>query len=112
MRSCTSQNVPANTGEYTVRPSISTSSLLAVLMAKPRALMAYCGPETMRHVQVAGEPQRLRDGHHAEAAQIVTGDHRHGRGGVDEPFAAARHGGHVGLGQLFDREALQVFELS
>jgi len=37
--SCTSQKVPANSGEYSVRPSISTSSLLAVPIVKPRALM-------------------------------------------------------------------------
>jgi len=39
--SCTSQNTPENNGVYTVRPSISTSSLLAVVLLKPRALMAH-----------------------------------------------------------------------
>src|SRR5438093_913723 len=39
--SCTSQNTPENNGVYTVRPSISTRSLLAVVPLKPRALMAH-----------------------------------------------------------------------
>jgi hypothetical protein len=39
--SCTSQKTPENSGEYTDRPSISTSSLLDALPANPRALMAY-----------------------------------------------------------------------
>ena len=39
--SCTSQNTPENNGVYTVRPSISTRSLLADVLLKPRALMAH-----------------------------------------------------------------------
>ena len=39
--SCSSQKTPANSGEYTVRPSISTSSLFARPLLKPRALMAH-----------------------------------------------------------------------
>src|SRR5207244_1294792 len=39
--SCASQKTPENSGEYTVRPSIITSSLLASTLAKPRAVMAY-----------------------------------------------------------------------
>ena len=37
---CASQNTPEYRGVYTVRPSISTSSLFEVLPLKPRALMA------------------------------------------------------------------------
>jgi hypothetical protein len=40
IRSCASQNTPENNGVYTVRPSISTSSLLPSELLKPRALMA------------------------------------------------------------------------
>src|SRR3989440_967020 len=39
--SCTSQNTPEKSGVYTVRPSISTRSLLAVVLLNPRALMAH-----------------------------------------------------------------------
>ena len=39
--SCASQNTPEKSGVYTVRPSISTSSLLASTLLKPRALIAY-----------------------------------------------------------------------
>src|SRR2546427_546329 len=38
--SCTSQNTPEYNGVYTVRPSMSTRSLLAVVLLNPRALMA------------------------------------------------------------------------
>jgi len=38
-RSWPSQNTPPNTGEYTVRPSIMTSILLAVVMLNPRVLI-------------------------------------------------------------------------
>ncbi|MFO1286542.1 MAG: hypothetical protein U1F49_08400 [Rubrivivax sp.] len=38
--SCASQNTPENVGVHIVRPSISTSSLLASVPLKPRAVMA------------------------------------------------------------------------
>ena len=40
--SCASQNTPEKSGVYTLRPSIRTSSLLATVPLKPRAVMAYC----------------------------------------------------------------------
>src|SRR5205814_10424074 len=39
--SCASQNTPENNGVYTVRPSIRTRSLLAVVLLNPRALIAH-----------------------------------------------------------------------
>src|SRR5207253_8712734 len=44
--SCTSQNTAEYSGVYTVRPSIRTSSLLAVVLLNPRALMAHCREST------------------------------------------------------------------
>src|SRR5437016_14677233 len=44
--SCTSQNTPEYNGVYTVRPSMSTRSLLAVVLLNPRALMAHCREST------------------------------------------------------------------
>jgi hypothetical protein len=41
MTCCASQKTPEKSGEYTVRPSIITSSLLASVLLKPRAVMAY-----------------------------------------------------------------------
>src|SRR5687768_13141023 len=41
MTCCASQKTPENSGEYTVRPSIITSSLLAEVALNPRAVMAY-----------------------------------------------------------------------
>src|ERR1043166_4091897 len=39
--SCASQNTPAYKGVYTVRPSIKTNILLAVVLLKPRPLIAH-----------------------------------------------------------------------
>jgi len=40
-KSCASQKTPEKSGVYSVRPSISTSSLLASTLLKPRAEIAY-----------------------------------------------------------------------
>jgi hypothetical protein len=42
--SCTSQKTPEKSGVYTLRPSISTSSLLANWLLKPRAVIAHLLP--------------------------------------------------------------------
>src|SRR2546430_16594786 len=52
--SCTSQNTPENKGVYTVRPSMSTKSLLAVVLLKPRALMAHWRGKTCATCKLGG----------------------------------------------------------
>ena len=95
-----------------MRPSISTSILLAVLMANPRAVMRVLRAGDLRDVQVAGEPQRLRQSRHAHAPQIFAGDDRNRRGDIGEPLDAARGGRDVGVDELFDRELLEFVELA
>ena len=66
----------------------------------------------LRDVEVAGEAQRLRQGHHAHAAQVFAGDHRDRRGHVGEPLDAPRRRRDVGVGELFDRKLLEFVELA
>src|SRR5207247_1802556 len=56
--SCTSQNTPENKGVYTVRPSMSTKSLLAVVLLKPRALMAHWRESTCAPCKLVSRRQR------------------------------------------------------
>src|SRR2546421_12951537 len=55
--SCTSQNTPEYNGVYTVRPSMSTRSLLAVGLLNPRALMAHWRESTFATRKVGARRQ-------------------------------------------------------
>ena len=81
-------------------------------MAKPRAVMAYCGPGDLRHVKVSGQPQRLGQGRHAHAAQIFAADYCDRGGDISEALEASRGGRDVGVGELFDGQLFEFFELA
>ena len=81
-------------------------------MANPRAVIAVLRAGDLRDVQVSGEAQRLRQGHHAHAAQILAADHRHRRGDVGQPLDAPRRRRDVGVDEFFDRELLELAQLA
>ncbi len=64
-----------------------------------------------RHGDAVGEPQRVSERVDAVAPDVFAGDDRHGRRCVDPPLGRSRHGCHVDLHQLFERQRLQILGL-
>src|SRR5690606_15051236 len=60
------------------------------------------------HVQVRGQPQRLRQAARPRAPDVVRADHEDGRRRVGQGLGPARHRGHLDHGQLFQRQPRQV----
>ena len=91
-----------------MRPSIRTSSLFAVEMLKPRALMAQARAVDARDLQAVGKPQRLGQARHAGAADVFPRMTDMAAATSASRSTRRASGGHVELRQLFDGEPFEV----
>ena len=103
-----SQNVPEKSGEYTLRPSMSTSSLFAVVLLKPRAVIAHCVRTHLRDLEIRREPQRLRDTRRTGATDLVIRDDLNRGRSLGELLGLFRNRCDVDLHQLLDAQSFEL----